>query len=153
MKIDWRSVLRDALGVLLLGFLGGWAGAGLSGDPNGGVPTALAVVMMTVGFCVSGCLAKRARFKHLTLVAVGVWLIGTILKVISPDGSFVLSLAALTQIFVAMLLGGLISLAIVRPPPAAEPPAPAESPPAAEPPAPAESPPAAEPPPAAKPPA
>jgi hypothetical protein len=135
MKIEWRSVLRDALGVLLIGSLGGWAGGALSDEPNGAVPSASAVVLMTVGFCVSGCLAKQARFKHLALVAMGVWLIGTILKLISPDGSLVQLLAALPQIFLAMLLGGLVSLAIVRPPPAAEPPAPAEPPPAAEPPA------------------
>jgi hypothetical protein len=133
MKIDWRTVLRDALGVLLLGSLGGWAGGVLSGDPNGDVPTVSAVVLMTVGFCVSGCLAKQARFKHLALVAVGVWLIGTILRVISPGESFVLSLAALVQVFVAMLLGGLVSLAIVKPPPPAPPPA--AEPPASPPPA------------------
>jgi hypothetical protein len=133
MKIDWRTVLRDALGVLLLGSLGGWAGGVLSGDPNGDVPTVSAVVLMTVGFCVSGCLAKQSRFKHLALVAVGVWLIGTILRVISPGESFVLSLAALVQVFVAMLLGGLVSLAIVKPPPPAPPPA--AEPPASPPPA------------------
>jgi hypothetical protein len=88
---------------------------------------------MTVGFCVSGCLAKQSRFKHLALVAVGVWLIGTILRVISPGESFVLSLAALVQVFVAMLLGGLVSLAIVKPPPPAPPPA--AEPPASPPPA------------------
>jgi hypothetical protein len=110
------------------------------------VPTASAVVLMTVGFCVSGCLVKQARFKHLALVAVGVWLIGTILKLISPGGSLVLSLAALTQIFVAMLLGGLVSLAIVRPAASTEPKASAEPPASAEPKASAEPPAPTEPP-------
>ncbi|MBW1687748.1 MAG: hypothetical protein JRS35_22150 [Deltaproteobacteria bacterium] len=123
MKIDWRSVLRDALAVLLLGFLGGWVGAAIGGDASRGIRIASTIVMMTAGFCLSGCLAKRARFKHLTLVAVGVWLIGTIVSAISADGSFVLSLSDIGWIAVAMLLGGLVSLAIVRPPPAAEPPA------------------------------
>ena len=77
---------------------------------------------MTAGFCVSGCLAKRARFKHLTLVAVGVWLIGTIVSAISAGGFFVSSLGDVALVVAAMLLGGLVSLAIVRPPPAAEPP-------------------------------
>ena len=123
MKIDWRSVLRDALAVLLLGFLGGWVGAAIGGDASRGIRIASTIVMMTAGFCLSGCLAKRARFKHLTLVAVGVWLIGTIVSAISADGSFVLSLSDIGWIVVAMLLGGLVSLAIVRSPPAAEPPA------------------------------
>ena len=123
MKIDWRSVLRDALAVLLLGFLGGFVGDAIGGDVSRGIRTASAIVMMTAGFCLSGCLAKRARFKHLTLVAVGVWLIGTIVGAISADGSLVWSLGDLVLVVVAMLLGGLVSFAIVRPPPAAEPPA------------------------------
>ena len=135
MKIDWRSVLRDALGVLLLGFLGGLIGDAISGDASRGIRTVSTIVLMTAGFCLSGCLAKRARFKHLALVAVGVWLIGTIVSAISAGGSLVWSLGDLALVLVAMLLGGLISLAIVRPPPAAEPPASTEPPPAAKPPA------------------
>jgi len=138
MKMDWRSVLRDALGVLLLGFLGGLIGDAISGDASRGIRTVSTIVLMTAGFCLSGCLAKRARFKHLALVAVGVWVIGTIVSAVSADGSFILSLGDLVLVVVAMLVGGLISLAIVRSPPAAEPPAvepPGVEPPAAEPPA------------------
>ena len=123
MKIDWKSVLRDALGVLLLGFLGGLVGDAIGGDASRGIRAASTIVMMATGFCLSGCLAKRARFKHLTLVAVGVWLIGTIVSAISACGSFVWSLGDLALVVVAMLLGGLVSLAIVRSPPAADPPA------------------------------
>ena len=133
MEIDWRAILRDALGVLLLGFLGALIGDALSGDPNGGIQAVLVIVMMTAGFCVSGCLAERARFKHLALVAAGVWLIGTIVSAISAGASFSLSLSDIGLIAAAMLLGGLISLAIVKPPPAAppsSPPPPAASPPA-----------------------
>jgi hypothetical protein len=123
MKIDWRSVLRDALGVLLLGFLGEWVVGAVGDDPSGGILAVSAVVLMAAGFCVSGCLVKQARFKHLTLVAVGAWLIGTSVNAISQGGSFVPSLRVLVLVVVAMLLGGLVSFAIVRPPPAAEPPA------------------------------
>ena len=132
MKIDWRVVLRDALGVLLLGFLGGLVGGALGGDSSRGIQPTSVIVMMTAGFCVSGCLAKQARFKHLALVATGVWLIGTIVSAISAGGSFVWSLGNLALIVAAMLLGGLISLAIVKPPPA---PPPAAQPPASPPPA------------------
>jgi hypothetical protein len=123
MKIDWRSVLRDVLGVLLLWFLGGLVGRAIGGEANGGFQAVSVIVLMTAGFCVSGCLAKRARFKHLALVAVGVWLISTIVAASSAGGPFVWSLGDFALIVAAMLLGGLISLAIVRPPPAAEPPA------------------------------
>jgi len=133
MKIDWRTVLRNALAVLLLVFLGGWVGGAIGGDADGAIRTVLAVVMMTAGFCVSGCLAKQARFKHLSLVAAAVWLIGTIANVISSGGSFIVSLGDLVLVAVAMLLGGLISLAIVKPSAAAPPPAP--EPPAPPPPA------------------
>jgi hypothetical protein len=123
MKIDWRAVLRDALGVLLLGFLGGLLGGVLGGGASGGVQAVSVIVLMTAGFCVSGCLAKRARFKHLALVALGVCLIGTIVSPFSAGDSSVWLPGIFAQIMAAMLLGGLISLAIVRPPPAAEPPA------------------------------
>ena len=133
MKIEWRIVLRDALGVLLIGFLGGWVGGALGGEAHGGFQAVSVIVLMTAGFCVSGCLAKRARFKHLSLVAVGVWLIGTIVSAISADGSLIWSLGDLALVLVAMLLGGLISLAVVKPPPVPVPPAapPPDTPPPA----------------------
>jgi hypothetical protein len=133
MKIDWRAVLRDALGVLLLGFLGVLIGKAIGSDSGGGIRITSAIVMMTAGFCVSGCLAKQARFKHLALVAVAVWLIGMIVSAVSADWSFVLSLSDIALIAASMLLGGLISLAIVKPPPAA--PQPPDAPPADPPPA------------------
>jgi hypothetical protein len=124
MKIGWRTVLRDALAVLLLGFLGALVGGALGGEENAGFQAPSVIVLMAAGFCVSGCLVKGARFKHLVFVAIGVWLIGTITSAISAGGAFVLSLGSVAQIFAAMLLGWLISLAVVRPPPSAEPPAP-----------------------------
>jgi hypothetical protein len=127
MKIEWRTVLRDALAVLLLGFLGALFGGALGGEANGGLQAPSVIVLMAGGFCVSGCLAKRARFKHLVLVAVAVWLIGKIASAISTGAFSLLPLNDLVGIFVAMLLGGLISLAIVRSPPSAEPPAPPPS--------------------------
>jgi hypothetical protein len=123
MRIDWRAVLRDALGVLLLGFLGGLVGGAIGGDSNEGTRAVSVIVLMTAGFCVSGCLAKQARFKHLALVAAGVWVIGTVVSAASAGGSFVFSLSDIGLVAAAMLLGGLISLAIVKPPPAAPPPA------------------------------
>ena len=133
MKINWRSVLRDALGVLLLGFLGQLVTVAIVGDVSRGIRTASVFVMMMAGFCLSGCLAKQARFKHLSLVAVGVWLIGTIVSAISADGSLIWSLGDLALVLVAMLLGGLISLAVVKPPPVPVPPAapPPDTPPPA----------------------
>ncbi len=133
MKIEWRTVLRDALAVLLLGFLGALVGGALGGDANQGLQAPSVIVLMTAGFCVSGCLVKRARFQHLALVAISVWLIGRIARAISAGEISLFPLNDLMQIFVAMLLGGLISLAIVRRPPSAEPPS--AEPPATPPPA------------------
>jgi hypothetical protein len=123
MKIEWRIVLRDALAVLLLGFLGALFGGALGGEENLAFQAPLVIVLMAAGFCVSGCLVKQARLKHLVLVAICVLLIGTIANAISAGGSFVLSLGSAVQVFAAMLLGWLISLAIVRSPPSAKPPA------------------------------
>jgi hypothetical protein len=132
MKTDWRAVLRDALAVLLAGFLGGVIGRKIGGESNLGILMLFVVILMTAGFCVSGCLAKQARFRHLTLVAAGVWLISTIARAVSTGGTFVWSMTDVGLIVAAMLLGGLVSLAIVKTPPAAPPPAP--EPPASPPP-------------------
>jgi hypothetical protein len=122
MKIVWRIALRDALGVLLLGFLGGFLGGMLADDPGEGIRAASAIVLMIAGFCVSGCLAKEARFKHLAVVATGVWLMGSIVSARSAEAPFLWSLIAVVPVFAAMLLGGLISLAIVGTPSATSPP-------------------------------
>jgi hypothetical protein len=119
MKIDWVVVLRDVLIVLVVSGLGLFmVNAALSGGGSEGALTIVRIVLMGVGFCISGCLVKQTRFRHLGIVAIGVWF-GTALNLIGTDRTLAHWILGLIPILLAMLLGGAVSLAIVRKPPAA----------------------------------
>ena len=144
MKFNWLTVLRDVLMVLVIGtfgtllvdFLVGGTpglpvGAPRLGDPGGLQGEAvlpgqvfLMIFMLTVGFCISGCLARQGRFKHLAVVALGVWLLRLAEGVIRRPDYIPSMVLGLGIVLVAMLVGGLLSLAIVRPGDAAAPPTP-----------------------------
>ncbi|HLY58550.1 MAG TPA: hypothetical protein VKS60_23510 [Stellaceae bacterium] len=75
-------ILRDVLIIFGLTFLSGFvvgflfAFRGASGTPAYAVALGLSnLVFGTVGFVISGCLAPPGRWRHLLLVAVGVWLL------------------------------------------------------------------------------
>lgn len=74
----------------------------------------------TVGFTISGCLAKAQRFKHLFMVAIGLWLVSfvNVAMGMTPLSAWV---AGLALILVMMGVGGGLSYLFVRTP-AGEPP-------------------------------
>ena len=129
MQIDWKTVLRDVLIVLVLAGLGRFVAAALLGEDQDtiGIIGAIATLFMVAGFCASGCLVPVRRFRHMTIVALGVWLAGPIVR-FGAELSIALWIVAALPIFAAMGIGGAISLAIVPTPPA-EP----SAPPAAQP--------------------
>ena len=76
MQGDWKSIVWHVFIVMLLTGLGGMV-VGLSGSTGERAVIAIAASNMifgTVGFCISGCLIKIRRFRHLTVVALMVWL-------------------------------------------------------------------------------
>lgn len=115
MKFDWVVISRDALIVLLLGTVGLFAGSLLSGTSRAGVGIG-ALLGLSAGFCLSGCLARRERLKHLAGVAVAAWLVGSGLNLVlgrtSLSGIFTWGLLICAT---AALLGGGLSFAIARP--------------------------------------
>ena len=78
-------ILRDILIVFALTFVGGFvvgfifATQGAYGTSSYAVALGLSnLLLSTVGFVISGCLAPPERWRHLLLVAVGVWLLSLI---------------------------------------------------------------------------
>lgn len=118
-KSRWIEVSRDVLMIFLLTGLGGLvigiATGGPSASPQRYVIALAAsnILFGAVGFAISGCLAPRARWRHLGKVAVWVWLLS--LLNIAFFGTTVAQWLA-SSIFVAatMGLGGLISFAFKK---------------------------------------
>jgi hypothetical protein len=79
MPINFIAVARDVSIVFGLVLVSSFAAAQLV-EFMGGEVTALVIGLSnifwgTVGFTISGCLAKTQRFKHLFVVALGLWLV------------------------------------------------------------------------------
>ena len=124
MPINWIAVARDVSIVFGLVLVSSFAAAQLiqaQGEEVTVVMIGLSNIFWgTVGFAISGCLAKMQRFKHLFIVAIGLWLV-----------SFVNVAMGLTQvqvwaagfllILVMMGLGGGLSYLFVRTPQAEQP--------------------------------
>ena len=69
----------------------------------------------TVGFTISGCLARVQRFKHLLMVAVGLWLVSFV-NVAMGLTPLLMQVAGLLLILLMMGLGGGLSYLFVRTP-------------------------------------
>lgn len=116
MDIHWRRVLRDVGLVVLFSFLGGVV-VGLAGtDPS---RTAAAVgfsnlIFGVVAFTIVGCLTPVDRFRHLAVVALASWLVAAI-NVVLFGVPARLWMAGLVLVFLTALVGGGISLLIVKP--------------------------------------
>ena len=83
----------------------------------------------TVGFTISGCLAKVQRFKHLFMVAVGLWLVSFV-NVVMGLSQVQVWAAGFMLILLMMGLGGGLSYLFVRAPQGGLPPSGQTHPPA-----------------------
>ncbi|TFI54714.1 hypothetical protein BLD44_008600 [Mastigocladus laminosus UU774] len=71
------------------------------------------IIIITLAFFIMGCAARINRFQHLRNVAILVWL-GSIVNIyILPGANFLTWLASGIFIFIAMLVGGGLSLLVV----------------------------------------
>jgi len=79
MPINWVAVVRDVSIVFGLVLVSSFAAVQIvqgMGEEVTPVMIGLSNIFWgTVGFAISGCLAKMQRFKHLFMVAVGLWLV------------------------------------------------------------------------------
>jgi hypothetical protein len=79
MPINWIAVARDVSIVFGLVLVSSFAAVqivqGMGEEVTPLVIGLSNIFWGTVGFTISGCLAKVQRFKHLFMVAVGLWLV------------------------------------------------------------------------------
>lgn len=120
-NICWKKVLRDALITWLLTMAGGFVigfGYALSGSPdilNEQMLIGLSNIACTLGgFTVSACLAGPGRFRHLTPVALLLWLSG-LLNVALFGFPLAQWAGSIVLIFALMGLGGALSYLFVPP--------------------------------------
>jgi hypothetical protein len=111
------GVIRDIVIITVLTFIGGFI-VGFSGGAKNPQMFAIAVavsnfLMGIIGFIISGCLARHDRWRHLTYVAVGVWLAGLI-NVVFFGFSFGLWILSIVFIAIMMGTGGAISYIFKR---------------------------------------
>lgn len=124
MKVDWRIAARDVLLILVIVFVAVQGTAKVVEQIDAQAILTACFAAMVAGFCAAGCLTPRRRFTHLAVVSVGVWLLGTAMNSFTRDipveSWAKLAAGALLPVAGAMLLGGAISLAIVRTPEAGQ---------------------------------
>ena len=116
MKVDWRTIARDALiATLIL-----WAGARVFGsmlpDATETASGVVRIVLMSIGFCVSGCLfrAREGRIKHVGRVALLVWAISFFNLFMATDRNILNWVFSLWPIALAAATGGGASFLIVK---------------------------------------
>ena len=115
MQIRWLDVLRDALAIVIASALVRMVAIGA--EVSDTASSLLLLGCFAVGFCVAGCLSPQRRFTHLGYVAFATWLILALYGAITGSGEPSAYLLLLfNPTLLAMLLGGVASLAIVRRP-------------------------------------
>jgi hypothetical protein len=109
-------IIRDVVIIVALTAIGGFV-IGLTGalTSQRGMLAIMAsnLLLGTVGFVISGCLARGNRWRHLAYVAVGVWLFGLI-NVLFFGFGIVQWFFSSIAVGLMMGLGGAVSYAFRR---------------------------------------
>jgi len=115
------GILRDIAILIVLTFAGGFV-IGLAFSVSGGpknvsaMQLAIAVsnlLLSTIGFTISGSLARGPRWRHLAIVALGVWVF-SLVNVFVTGMTFTRWILAGTFIAVTMGVGGGLSYIFKR---------------------------------------
>lgn len=109
-------ILRDIAIIVGLTFIGGFV-IGLAGSyrsPRGMLAIAASNILLgTVGFVISGCLAPGNRWRHLAYVGLGVWLFG-LFNVLFLGFGIVQWFFGIILVALMMGVGGAISYAFKK---------------------------------------
>ncbi len=113
--IRWKALVRDVIIIFVLTGLGGFVlGIAAAG---GDIPMAAIgwanILFSAVGFTISGCMAKRQRFRHLLHVAIAVWILSAF-NMLFPVFGLAQWLLGVIAIMLAMGVGGAISFIFVK---------------------------------------
>lgn len=115
MKIRWLIVVRDVIIVtVFLGISGFIVGFATQGDYTDISMAVSGAFLSTLGFCLCGCLTIENRWKHLFIVAVGVWLINCSYQIPSLQFDVLAWVLNVAVIFIPMVIGGAFSLMLVK---------------------------------------
>ena len=117
MKINRMGIVRDVLMIYCFTFVGGLVTGRFvaPGPARMKFLIVLSLFLQIAGFTISGCVVKINRFKHLFIVAIGLWIVN-LSSVALGLFSFTTWLISLVSILLTMLIGGGISFLLVRPP-------------------------------------
>jgi hypothetical protein len=117
------AVLRDVVIIWVLTFIGGFIVGFAASIASGGQPldqqklilaAAISNLLLgTVGFTISGCLAPSDRWQHLIIVGIGTWLTG-LLNVFLQTITLTQWLASAFFVALIMSVGGLVSYIFKR---------------------------------------
>lgn len=116
MKIKWLRVVRDVVIVTIFLAIGGFIIGSTAGIVTKQAMVVPSLLLGTLGFCLCGCLIVENRWKHLFIVALGVWLLNCLPQLPSLPFSVLAWVLNVAIIFVPMLIGGTLSLALARTP-------------------------------------
>lgn len=108
-----RDVIIVTVFLFIGGFIVGFATQGMFTKESALVASLL---LGTLGFCFCGCLAIENRWKHLFIVASGVWLVNMLWELLPKQFSMLAWVLSIFIIFIPMVIGGALSLILVKAP-------------------------------------
>ena len=115
MKIKWLRVVRDVAIVTVFFGIGGFiVGYATQGQWTKDALFIAASMLGILGFCLCGCLTIENRWKHLFIVALGVWLINCLPLLPTLPFSVLAWVLNVSVIFFPMVIGGSISSVLAR---------------------------------------
>jgi hypothetical protein len=129
-KVKWLRVVRDVIMLLVLMVVGTVLVviAMYDAEATDGVWLLIMLALLTGGFCFSGCLTPKHRWKHLLCVGIGWWLTSIILTFYGgfsrryDDIGNMPVVVVVTILFTAlwalvpMVVGGALSFLFIKPP-------------------------------------
>jgi LytS/YehU family sensor histidine kinase len=110
-------VVRDVVIVTVFlsigGFIVGFATQGMFTNES----LAVACLLQgTLGFCLCGCLTIENRWKHLFVVALGVWLANMLWYLLPTEFDVLALVLSVFIVFVPMVVGSALSMLLVKTP-------------------------------------
>ena len=119
MGIRWLCVIRDVVIVTFFTMVGGFIFIGGLTSQGEYMKVSMAVaafLLPILGFCLCGCLTIENRWKHLFIVASGVWVIYMSYYLLPQKFSMLDWVFSILNIFIPMAIGGAFSLILVKAP-------------------------------------
>ncbi len=115
MRIMCMRVVRDVVIVTVFIFIGGFiVGFATQGVFTKESITVACLLQGTLGFCFCGCLTIENRWKHLFVVALGVWLVNMLWPLLTRELSVLVWVGGVFMVFVPMVVGSALSMLLVK---------------------------------------